>query len=103
MFGNPRTYPFGGRSNQLLASFADKFADEILADVHRLNSGQSEQFFEWLGQHFHENNFDYSNSAQEERLRIWLSLQSAVLLLLEYQIILSKVGEYRRSNEETKD
>ena len=81
---------------------ADSCTDEILFDVRRLNKDQEERFFGWLDQHLRENNFNATDSSRDERLRAWLNLQSTVLLLLEYQIILEKV-EYFRSKDEEKN
>ena len=84
-----------------LNDFAAIFADEILGAVHELNNEQIEQFFEWMEKRFSENNFEFTESSIEERLRIWLSFQSTVLLIVEHQIILNKI-ELLKSTHETK-
>ena len=95
MFGNHITKQ--ARAKNFLT---DSCTDEILFEVHRLNKDQEEQFFEWLDQHLCENNFNATSSSRDERLRAWLNLQSTVLLLLEYQIILEKVEHFRSNDEE---
>ena len=75
--------------------------DEILEAVAELNKEQAEPFFEWLKQHFNENKFDFIEFSIEERLQLWLSIQSAMLLTIECQIILNKL-EFLKSDHETK-
>ena len=92
-------YPFGRRSACAPLSFADRIADEILYEAGKLNAEQAKRFNDWLEGHFNENNFDFADSSRQERLRIWLNLQTPMLLLREYEILLKQLEYFGRDNE----
>ena len=92
-------YPLVRRNSGVPGSFADRITDEILYEVSKLNTEQIKRFDNWLQGHFDENNFDFADSPREERLRIWLNLQTPMLLLREYEILLKQLEYFGRDNE----
>ena len=92
-------YPLVRRNSGVPGSFADRITDEILYEAGKLNAEQTKRFNDWLEAHFDEYNFDFADSSRQERLRIWLNLQTPMLLLREYEILLKQLEYFGRDNE----
>jgi len=90
MCGNRGSYFFGRRTHPHRGGFADRSAEENPAGADRMNSGQSDPFFEGLEDDLRESDLDHIDSPRGDPLRIWSGLPPTAPLLVEYQILMER-------------